>query len=492
MSPRPRISLCIPTHNRAECLRKALESGLREVASLPPGTAEILVCNNASVDEGATEALLAELSEKHPELRVLRNQENIGFDLNYLRVVEEASGEFVWVLGNDDIWLPGSVARVLQELELGTDACLCLAYACDLEMTPKHILPWYLGDDPPLVWDLQTRKDLIRYFDACARNAGAFAFISVAIFRRDRFLAHKEAMLEAARQSLGYIQVWGMMEFLREPTVLRYIPEVLIHNRMDPEAGTSHRYYRLMFDLKGWSVIADRVFGDDPELWRAFSTIVGRNHHDTMLQGLRLHAESEAKWEEAKPYLARAGFSWARIAAVEYAYQTLLKERTPSPHLEARSLCFADLAMVMRGARRIVVLAMSNLEDLTLGGSLLEALKAAGRPLLILTTPELVPHLAGFEVQAIDAHRYLQDVPYREGEAERLVIFNPDLVVNLDRERGLWGDDLVSALRPPGALGFRLPERGYDAQLVKLLNENYHCMLPGDAPPEALLEILEL
>jgi len=453
---------------------------------------EVLVCDNASPDGGATEAAIADILSRHPGLRALRNAENVGFDLNYLRLVEEARGEFVWVLGDDDEWLPGSVARVLQELDLGADACLCLAHGCDMEMNPRIMLPWYMADDAPRVWHLQGREDLIGYFNGCARNAGAFAFISVAIFRRDRLLEHKDALLESVAKNPGYGHLWGMMCFLRQPTVLRYIPEPLILNRMDHIAESSNYYNRWMLDLRAWATVADHVFGEDPELWKAFSCIVGRNHHDTILNGLRLHSETEAQWQEAKPYLLRAGFPAIRIAAVEQSFQILFQNRVPSPRLKGAFVCLADLGLVARAARRIAVLALGSLEDLFLGAPLLASLRASGRPVRVLTTAQGALYLNGFEVKCVDPARYLRDVPYRDAEADSLAAFDPELIVNLDRNRELGGDDLVSAVQPPAALAFELPDRGQDPQLVRAVNDNYHCMLPKNSAPEALLEALDL
>ena len=71
MSARPRLSLCIPTWNRGRYLQGALESGLREAAGQPPGTVEVLVCDNASTDE--TAEVISRIQAAHPELCAYRN-----------------------------------------------------------------------------------------------------------------------------------------------------------------------------------------------------------------------------------------------------------------------------------------------------------------------------------------------------------------------------------------------------------------------------------
>ena len=482
MSARPRLSLCVPTCNRSAYIESVLLAGLSRAAGQPAGTVEVLVCDNASTD--GTLGVLTRIQAEHPELRVLSNSENLGFDGNYLRCVREARGEFVWVMGDDDDWKADSVERVLRELDLGADACLCLSQACNLEMEPVTVLKWYLDPDPPTEWRLDGRDDLIRYFDACAYNAAVFAFICVAVFRRDRFLAALETVRWAAGD--GYVHLWGMMACFRQPLVLRYIPEVLVRNRISDLHVTSsafgNLYGRWMQDLKAWARVADGVFGDDPELHAAFSRILGRNHHNTILPGLRRHAPDDAAWREAGPYLVRAGFSPVRIAAADFAYQHLEGGRLPMPALDPAGLCLADLALVARGALRIAVLALGGVQDLLDGAGLLEALRSqrGASRIRVLCPAGAAVLLDGFEVVPVDPGRYAGDLPYREAVAGELAGFAPELVVNLDPERGVEADDLVNAALPAGAIAFELPRRGQDARMVKAANGAYHRLMPKD------------
>lgn len=486
----PRISLCIPTFSRKESLSKAVESGLREVRKLPPGTAELLVSDNASYDE--TLQYLAHVQANAPELMVVKNAENLGFDRNYLRCLDEARGEVVWVMGDDDVWLPGSVARVLRAFDEGADMALCLSEACNMDMVPQVVLPWFLDPEPKTVFDLRSREDLIRYFDGCARNAGVFAFISATIFRRERYLKHREALLRIIDHRFAYVHVCLALLGLQEPTRLHYIPEVLIQSRLIPDSFVPDLYERWMQDLRAWAHFADRFFGDDPELHRAFSHIVGRNHHNTVVPGIRMHAHTEARWAEAVPFLLRAGFSELKVQAADLAYRYLHLDRPPSPHLDARTLCLADLGILTRGARRIGVLAVTSLDHLFRGSAVLHALRPMADRVRVLTVPEGTPFLEGFDVQVIEPNRYGRDLPYREAQAQHFAAFAPDLVINLDRNREVWGDDLLSAVHPPGALGFCLPPRGQDAEFTRLVDDHYHCLLPNGAPVQAIFEALGL
>ena len=481
MTVRPRLSLCIPTYNRADYLEAAILSGLGEAASLPPGTLEVLVCDNASTD--GTADLIARLQATHPDLRAFRAVANQGFDGNYLRCMEEAHGEFVWILGDDDEWLPGCAARVLRELDAGADACLCLAQACDLALNPVCVLPWYLESDPPAVWHLERPEDLIRYFDSCARNAGAFAFISVGIIRRDRFLQYREALQRG--MGTGYVHLWAMMAFLRQPTALHYVPEVLVRNRLSALHGDSYAnqdlFGRWMFDLVSWAGVADAMFGDDPGLHEAFSLILGRNHYNTILPGMRMAAASEDAWRGARPYLLRAGFSPVRIAAVEFAHQQLHDGRYPMPTLNPGSLTLVDLPLVARGAQHIALLALGGMQNIIDGAGLLATLVHkgwAGR-CRIFCPPECAELLDGFSVHCMDPRRYVADAAYRESVVKLMIEFAPELAVNLDPERNVQTDDLVLGAHPAGAIAFELPATDQTAAQIDAAKNAYTCLVPG-------------
>jgi len=108
------LSLCIPTYNRVEYLRELLPALIAEVeaGNRVAVQVELLISNNASTDE--TESYLSTLSCLG--LSVYRNAENIGGDRNFLACVERASGMYVWLFGDDELIVPGGIARILKLL----------------------------------------------------------------------------------------------------------------------------------------------------------------------------------------------------------------------------------------------------------------------------------------------------------------------------------------------------------------------------------------
>lgn len=129
----PLLTLAVPTYNRLECLRLLLGTVEPEIVSLRAAGVgiELLISNNASTD--GTSEYLDKLKEGG-RVRVLRNSTNIGSDANVTQCFSEAHGRHVWIMGDDDLPLPGVIKRVVTFLR---------SHRCDLLYLPAR---WYDQD----------------------------------------------------------------------------------------------------------------------------------------------------------------------------------------------------------------------------------------------------------------------------------------------------------------------------------------------------------
>jgi abequosyltransferase len=116
MENKPLLSICIPTYNRAEFLKDALDSILKQINTKNKDKVEICISDNASEDN--TEELVNEYQKKSPiPIIYHKNEKNMGADYNFLKVVEIANGEYCWLLGSDDIIEESGIDIVLDEIE---------------------------------------------------------------------------------------------------------------------------------------------------------------------------------------------------------------------------------------------------------------------------------------------------------------------------------------------------------------------------------------
>lgn len=108
----PKLSIMVPTYNRAGLLVECLES-LRTTRT----DCEILVSDNASADD--TEARVAALGDRR--VKYHRHPENVGVVKNHNALWERAQGEYMVMFGDDDLALPGWIDRKVALLDARRD-----------------------------------------------------------------------------------------------------------------------------------------------------------------------------------------------------------------------------------------------------------------------------------------------------------------------------------------------------------------------------------
>ncbi len=113
----PRVTVAIPTWNRAELLRQALTSALSQTLV----DFEIVVSDNGSTDD--TEAVVASFGAD-PRIAYSRLPENIGLHGNLNRCLGLGTAPLVTILQDDDLMLPDNLARKLAAFDRHPEAVL--------------------------------------------------------------------------------------------------------------------------------------------------------------------------------------------------------------------------------------------------------------------------------------------------------------------------------------------------------------------------------
>lgn len=109
MNQRPLVSIVIPAFN-PRFFSQALESSLAQSYE----NVEIVICDDSSSDE--IERIVQSFTEPAHPVRYLRNPKRLGLQQNVLRCVEQARGEFIKVLCDDDRLFTPSIALQAQAL----------------------------------------------------------------------------------------------------------------------------------------------------------------------------------------------------------------------------------------------------------------------------------------------------------------------------------------------------------------------------------------
>lgn len=106
------LSICIPTYERQEDLQRCL-AGLFGLPQDLLNEIEICVSDNAS---SYLFKRVVEQYTSHANFKYQINEENVGFDQNVLAVTALATGQYVMLLGNDDMVIAKGLSQLLNLL----------------------------------------------------------------------------------------------------------------------------------------------------------------------------------------------------------------------------------------------------------------------------------------------------------------------------------------------------------------------------------------
>jgi glycosyltransferase involved in cell wall biosynthesis len=132
----PVVTVLIPTHNRSALLRRSLASAL----SQHDVTIEIIVIDDGSTD--ATQDTLAAVVD--PRVHVIRNEVAQGVGAARNRGIDEAVGDWVAFLDDDDLWAPDKLRAQLDAVRQ-TGRPWCYVGHVNVDLRDR-----VTGGEPPL------------------------------------------------------------------------------------------------------------------------------------------------------------------------------------------------------------------------------------------------------------------------------------------------------------------------------------------------------
>lgn len=113
----PQVSVVVVNYNAGKLLSRCVEAALG--SSLP---VELVLCDNASSDDSVRQVM-----QRHPQVRLIANDSNIGFAAAANKGLEAARGKWLLLLNPDCILQPDTLERMLavleQHPEAGTAGC---------------------------------------------------------------------------------------------------------------------------------------------------------------------------------------------------------------------------------------------------------------------------------------------------------------------------------------------------------------------------------
>ena len=238
----PLVSILVITYNQENLILETVESCLRQTYE----NLEIVVSDDGSTDR--TPEILREIKRRNPEMvRLVLNQQNGGITANSNAGLAACSGEYIALMGGDDLLLPTKIASQVDAFQADPD--LVLSYH------PCHVmrngeLTELVGNRPKdIVEDL---VDMIGNFGA--QMPGPATMVRANAIHADGF-----------NVEIGTASDWMFFIDVSSHGQVRRIDETLAIYRQHG-GNVGERYFSYSDDFIKTLELADRRYGDLPRV----------------------------------------------------------------------------------------------------------------------------------------------------------------------------------------------------------------------------------
>ena len=113
-----KLSICIPTYNRVDYLKKTIKSILLSNRQ----TFELIISDNCSNDN--TQDFCLNISQQDSRLKYFRNNQNLGYSQNVYQCIINANSEYIYLLSDEDEFNRDMIDRTFNLLNSNYSAIL--------------------------------------------------------------------------------------------------------------------------------------------------------------------------------------------------------------------------------------------------------------------------------------------------------------------------------------------------------------------------------
>lgn len=144
------FTVCIPAYNRSNLLSPLLESVIDQSFC----DFDILICEDNSPERAAIANVVLDFQRRFPDrIHYIENPDNLGYDGNIRRLVDQASGKYCVFMGNDDLMCAGALEAIAKVISRQPDCGVVVRSYATFDVNPtqfnqvyryfpdEHVLP---------------------------------------------------------------------------------------------------------------------------------------------------------------------------------------------------------------------------------------------------------------------------------------------------------------------------------------------------------------
>jgi abequosyltransferase len=261
-----KLSICIPTYNRAKFLPELLDS----IISQANDEIEIVISDNASTDN--TKEIVNEYKKKFNRITYFCWDKNMGADRNFLKVVELADGEYCWLMGSDDRIEAGAINNILDFLNKNITGISLNRYLYDFNF--KKIL-----QERPVGGRIIS-KDLVfnNLDEIISLFFDYFGYISGQVVNKklwDEVISETGSKIEEYYNA--YVHVYIISKMIIKKPFWGYISKQSVSCRSGNDSfllELKSPYKRLELDIIGYEKILNDLFGKKSKLYKKLNKTI--------------------------------------------------------------------------------------------------------------------------------------------------------------------------------------------------------------------------
>ena len=245
------LSICIPTFNRAKCLRKTLEIYFKQVHDGKyQHDVEFNISDNGSTDD--TENIVRELSEINDDIHITyrRNEKNLGPDKNYIQAMKMARGDYSILWSDDDYLRDNALNFIVNTIKENPKVAVFISNRNLLLNGEQDIgIQYFINSSiKTRYYDFSKVDEAVSYFSSVVNLGGLFTYIPAIIYKTEVIELYRyDGSLDGTYYSFMYY--WW--QYLLEGRVLMYLKTSYIDCTYGDNTNFGVGINRVLVDYEG-------------------------------------------------------------------------------------------------------------------------------------------------------------------------------------------------------------------------------------------------
>jgi glycosyltransferase involved in cell wall biosynthesis len=220
------LSIFIPTFNRANLIGQTLNKFIEQVKEF---NIPIIISDNYSTDN--TFEVVQTYKKEYPLIQYYRNNENLGFDKNILRMSDLVNTKYCWLFGDDDIINDNAIITILDNIKSDYDLIIVNSSLYSLDLSEK-LKDKHHPFEKNKVYKKNSKNEV--FSDMCFYTS----FIGCLIVNRNEWIK-----VDFNKYlNTGFIHIGIVYEYLNNSSTVMFISDPLVSIRLGNSGWTYNSF----------------------------------------------------------------------------------------------------------------------------------------------------------------------------------------------------------------------------------------------------------